>query len=172
MTDVFAEARKSKTFMALRVLTESGWLSGMYLKPSNRRLADHLNQGHDSVVLTNAFVPGNESELDFLCVHRDKMVLVMPDDAESGRMPSGMFVQTTERQAVLLAGLASLSGTVEVPANIRVSDYFGRTKGFVSVRACVLTVRNPHGGEQWTRRVEQVLVNLAALVAVSEVEGG
>lgn len=170
MADFFAAARQSKTFCPLSTLTDSGWLSGMYLKPQNRRLVDSLNQGGETVVLTNAFVPGRDEELDFLSVRRSSMLLVLPEHPEGSNQNSGMFVQTTPRKTVMLAGLASLSGIVDVPQNLRVTDWFARHKDFVQVRSCTLTVRNPHGGEQWTRELQQLLVRSDALVAVSEVE--
>lgn len=171
MSEFFSAARKSKAFVSLRVLTESGWLSGSFLIAVNRRLVDTLNAGGDTIVLTNAFVPGGDTDLPFLGVRRDKMILVMPDEVETPSQHSGMFVATTARSVVMLAGLASVSGVVDVPQNLRVSDYFARNRGFINVRECRLTVRNPHGGEQWTRDLDQLLVRGDALVAVSEAEG-
>jgi hypothetical protein len=170
MANFFAAARQSKTFVSLRILTDSGWLSGMYLKLASRQLADSLNQGGDTVVLTNAFVPSGENEIPFLSVRRDKMVLIMPDEIEAPNQESGIFVAATPRKVVMLAGLASIAGTISVPSNLRVTDYFSRNHGFIVVTKLRLTVRNPEGGDQWTRDLEQILVRGDSMVAVSEVE--
>lgn len=170
MADFFATARQSKVFIPLRILTESGWLSGSYLKPAQRLLSDALNQGGETVVLTNAFIPGADDEVPFLSVRRDRMLLIMPDEVEGPAPHSGLLVVTTPRKVLMLAGLSSIDGTIAVPPNLRVTDYFARNHGFVEVRDLRLTVRNPNGGEQWTRKLEQIFVRGDALVAISELE--
>ncbi|GEM_PF-2669313 len=170
MSDFFATARTSKVFVQVRALTEAGWISGMLLKASNRRVADTLNTGGDKLTLTNAFVPGGDADVPFMTVRRDKILLVMLDEREGKRPVSGVYAAVTERHVICLAGFATLVGTVDVPKNLRVSDYLGSERGFVEFRQVQLTVRNPYSGEQWTRKVDHLLLNSHQIVAVSEQE--
>jgi len=159
-------------FVPVRVLTDSGWLSGLYGKPTVRRLAEALNQGGETITITNVFVPGGSTDLPFFTCRLETVFLILPDEVEPpAKRASGMWVPTTRREVLALAGMATLAGRVEVAENLRVSDYFGKNRGFIEMYQTRLTVRDPRSGEQWTRDLPQILLNCSKLVGVSELAG-
>lgn len=169
MSDTYSSARASRVFVPVRVLTESGWLSGLIGRPPLHRLVDALNMGGDAVMLTNVYVPGGTEDLPFFTCRRDAILLLLPDEPEgAAKAQSGVWTPVTEREVICLSGMATLAGSVFVSENLRVSDYFAKARGFVEMSTTRLTVRDPRSGEQWTRDLPEVLVNTKRIVGVSE----
>ena len=152
---------------AARCFVGGRWISGTVSLPTQRRLFETLNGKEPFLRLTGAAAEGAGEALSFLALRLSDLAFVIPSDA-SEIAPQGPGVgRFSARRLTFLMRGGAIKGTVEILANLRVSDYLMNATGFIAVRDCRLQMSGAGGrpGEA----IELVFVNTGCVLGVSEV---
>jgi hypothetical protein len=157
--------------VSVRVLTDAGWLTGAVSAPPKRSLAETLAQAPTMLSMLDVWLPGQDFNLPYFAMRSRAVHLVLLEHSEDIQEVSGTFVRTTPQEVVVLVGSSIVSGIAMVPQNLRVSDYFTRQRGFVSLTAATLRMREPGGRQAVLRKCPEILVNAERMVGVAETSG-
>lgn len=157
--------------LAISAWTDSGWMSGTVDVPPRRPLCESLNQTHGLICLEDAWLQDKEVRLRFLGLRSSGVHVIIPEHRDEMAETSGAFVKAAPRKVVGLLGRASVSGHVMVPQNLRVSDFFGRQRGFVAFSRATLKLSDAAGQEILSKAFGEVLVNCERLAGVASDEG-
>lgn len=160
--------RPRQRVVKVRALTDAGWLTGDMSAPPKRSLADSLAQAPNMLAMVDAKLPDHEFSLPFFSVRTHAVHLIMLEQAEKMAETSGAFVRATPQEVVVLIGDSTVSGTAMVPQNLRVSDYFTRQKGFVSLSRATLRVRESANRQAVLPQCPEILINTERMVGVAE----
>ncbi|MFZ5438964.1 MAG: hypothetical protein ACOZQL_03090 [Myxococcota bacterium] len=144
-----------------RVLTGAGWLEGSFHLGKVSGLGDYL-ANHDWYPLTDV-VMTKVGTMPFLALSkRETSLVVAPDDTvAAAHQVEHKVVSTT-----LLLPDGSVDGKLELAANMRLSDYVDRAKGFMLVEGANVKV----WADPLAHYFEKLYVNPARLVGVTEPE--
>lgn len=155
-----SEYRPQQQQISARVLTGSGWLEGTFHLPRANAFQEFLGH-HSWYPLTNVVI-SRVGTVPFLELSRLETLLV-----SSPPLPVGPNIEElVPHKATLLFPGGAIDGTLELPSGLRLSDFVGRTTGFVAVRQANVRVWADTGAHFFDR----LLVNAARLVAVTEPE--
>jgi hypothetical protein len=110
--------------------------------------------------VTNAMLPGAGEPLPFLALRRDAMGVVVPSDDESRLLLAPPTGERSTHVVTCLLPWGTVTGELELLANVRVSDYLLHQQGFI----CLRNAQPAGGGEL----LPLVLINARSLVGVSE----
>ena len=143
---------------AARVFTGAGWLEGTFhlgkLDSFAEYLAHHTWYPMTEVAMTKVGM------MPFFALAREATVLVAPRHD----VPQLVGGPRQPLKATLIFQGGSIDATVELPANLRLSDFVGRAVGFLPVRNATVRVWADHGAQSY----ERLFVNPARLVGVTE----
>jgi hypothetical protein len=143
------------------------WVSGAICLPARRALQDHLNQGEPFLRLRNARVAGTESELAFLALRRDAVSMIAPSLRDE-RLQRGGVGRQQERRITCLLETAVVTGTLELIANLRVSDHLMREQGFILLRDCGLVWAARRAQPPFESPIPVLLVNTRHVLGVTD----
>ena len=160
--------RQPKRTVTVRILTDAGWLTGAISTPPKRTLADSLTQAPTMLSLVDVWLPGQDFNLPYFAVRSHSVHLILMEQSEGLQEISRTFVRATPQEVVVLVGNSIVSGVAMVPQNLRVSDYFTRQRGFVSLTTATLRARDPGGRQAVVRKCPEILVNAERMVGVAE----
>jgi hypothetical protein len=154
------------------VLTPVGWMNGTFRVPPQQPFLDFLTLGTLGVQIlkfTRVRVPNEPDPVPFVALRRESVILVAPtlskdliETADAG------FTRAREVACLLPVGV--LRGTLDVLANIRLSDDLERRAHLIVLRRCMLA---PYGGtlnDPAARALPIAIVNLSQAVGISEMQ--
>ncbi len=160
--------RPKQRSVKVRVLSDAGWLKGALTAPPKRSLADSLALAPTMLSMLNSFLPGQDASLPYFALRTHAVQLILLDQPEHMPETSGTFVRANPTNVVVLIGDASINGTAMVPQNLRVSDYFTRQHGFVSLSRATLRIRESAHGRAAVHECGEILINSDRMLGVAE----
>jgi uncharacterized protein YjbI with pentapeptide repeats len=163
--------RKSKYHPALRqvpavIFTTGGWIRGTFNVPEMHGFLEHLNLSGEMLKLTSVTLPYLSVDLRFFALRRNKALLVMPDCDPSLLMlsePTADF--HVHRVSFLLEG-GTVTGSLAIEEDIRVSDYLANHDGFLALRNCRFGAHDAPVEEE--SHFPLLMVNCATVVGASD----
>jgi len=154
------------------VLTPVGWMNGTFRVPPQQPFLDFLTLGTLGVQVlkfTRVRVPNEPDVVPFVALRRESVILVVPTlTKDLIEEPDSGFMRARDVASLLPGGV--LRGTLDVLANIRLSDDLERRAHLVVLRRCVLA---PYGGtlnDPTARALPVAIVNLTQAVGISEMQ--
>ena len=154
------------------VLTPVGWMNGTFRVPPQQPFLDFLTLGTLGVQIlkfTRVRVPNEPDPVPFVALRRESVILVAPTlSKDLIETADGAFTRAREVACLLPVGV--LRGTLDVLANIRLSDDLERRAHLIVLRRCMLA---PYGGtlnDPAARALPIAIVNLSQAVGVSEMQ--
>jgi hypothetical protein len=154
------------------VLTPVGWMNGTFRVPPQQPFLDFLTLGTLGVQVlkfTRVRVPNEPDVVPFVALRRESVILVVPTlTKDLIEEPDAGFMRARDVACLLPGGV--LRGTLDVLANIRLSDDLERRAHLVVLRRCVLA---PYGGtlnDPTARALPVAIVNLTQAVGISEMQ--
>jgi hypothetical protein len=161
MTEGIGEQRP----VSARILTPRGWIRGTFHPPRAVHLSDYLDHAGQFVSLTDVTPEGGQHALEYLSLQRAAMTLIIPEDTvplETVRTVN----QTLRRHHVyVMLAEGSLTATLDVLTQVRVSDFFANRSGFVVLHEVDLRVTPPIEGPG---PLPSVLLNTDRTLGVAE----
>ena len=148
-------------------------MNGTFRVPPQQPFLDFLTLGTLGVQIlkfTRVRVPNEPDPVPFVALRRESVILVVPTlnkDLIETRDEGG-FMRAREVACLLPVGV--LRGTLDVLANIRLSDDLERRSHLIVLRRCVLA---PYGGtlnDPAARALPIAIVNLSQAVGISEMQ--
>ena len=134
-------AKKSKYHPPLRsipavIFTTGGWIRGVFHVPLMHGFLEHLNLSGEMLKLTNVLLPYLNLELQFFGLRRNKALLVMPNcDVALLNLPEPTADYHVHRVSFLVEG-GTVTGSLAIEEDIRVSDYLANHDQFLVLRNC------------------------------------
>jgi uncharacterized protein YjbI with pentapeptide repeats len=134
-------SRKSKYRPPLRsvpavIFTTGGWIRGVFHVPVMHGFLEHLNLSGEMLKLTNVLLPYLNLELQFFGLRRNKALLVMPNcDLSTLNLPEPTSDYHVHRVSFLVEG-GTVTGSLAIEEDIRVSDYLSNHDQFLVLRNC------------------------------------
>jgi uncharacterized protein YjbI with pentapeptide repeats len=148
------------------IFTTGGWIRGVFGVPVMHGFLEHLNLIGDMFRLTNVNLPYLKLELRFFGLRRGKALLVLPDcDINQLNLPLPTADYHVHRVSFLLEG-GTVTGSLAIEEDIRVSDYLANHDKFVVLRNCRFGAHDAPMEEE--AHFPLLLVNCAAMVGASD----
>jgi hypothetical protein len=166
-----SSGRKSKYHPPLRgvpsvIYTTGGWIRGVFHVPTMHGFQEYLNLSGEMLKLTSVLLPYLHLELRFFALRRSKAIMVMPDcDPALLQLPEPTADYHVHRVSFLLEG-GSVTGSLAIEEDIRVSDYLGNHDQFVVLRNCRFGAHDAPVEEE--SHFPLLLVNGATVVGASD----
>ena len=163
--------RKSKYHPPLRripavIFTTGGWIRGVFHVPVMHGFLEHINLTGEMLKLTNVNLPYLKMELRFFGLKRNKALLVLPDcDAGLLHLPEPTADYHVHRVSFLLEG-GTVTGSLAIEEDIRVSDYLANHNAFLVLRNCRFGAHDAPTEEE--SHFPLLLVNCGAVVGASD----
>lgn len=150
-------------------LTSSGYISGTVHLLAMKNLRTLLNAQDEILKLTQAMLPGSQQVHSFLALRKGSALLIVPKaDAELFK-PEPSSQPRAQRLVTCLLELGSIRGCIEVPENVRTSDFLLRSPGFIEFRECFLGPNPQLDPQEMTGDpLPVVYVNSRSMVGVTE----
>jgi hypothetical protein len=164
MTQPFGEQRP----VSARILTPRGWIRGTFHPPKAVHLPDYLDHAGQFVNLTDVSTEAGEHALEYLSVQRDAMSLIVPQDTVSLEPVLAANQARRRHRVYVLLAEGSLTASLDVLAQVRVSDFFAHRRGFVLLHDVALRVTPAIEGPG---PFPSVLLHTARTLGVSELPG-
>ena len=155
------------------VLTPVGWMNGTFRVPPHQPFLDFLllgTVGSQVLKFTRVRVPHEAEAVPFVALRPESVILVAPSLTKELIAPEDGDAFTRAREVACLLPGSVLRGTLDVLANIRLSDDLERRSRLIVVRRCVLI---PYGGgpnDPQARSLPLAIVNLCHAIGVSETQ--
>jgi hypothetical protein len=156
--------------VSVNVLTELGWLSGVFNLPPYQSLVDFLAPGVQVIKFTNVRLPNTTDEIPFVALRREAVRLIEPTLNDELVEASGSVGRTTPREVACLLPEGRLRGALEVLVNVRVSDFLRQQASLIVMRRCILAPYGETLESPKARQLGTVVINLASAVGVAEWE--
>jgi hypothetical protein len=118
------------------VFTPSGFIRGTLHIPAVKTLPSFLNGADEILKLTEAVLPGNDQVHPFLGLHKSAVILVVPRVVLEGPKAGLGMPPRGQRPVTCLLSLGSIRGSLDVPDNLRTSDFLLRNTGFIEFHQC------------------------------------
>lgn len=159
--------RPEQRKVSAHLYTPAGWMLGTFHVPRRGGFVDHLNQAKGFFTLTEVTLTGRAQQIPFFALQRSAVIfcVLSPDET---------FLYGENRQAPVmkqvscLLEMGVLHGTLEMPPQIRVSDYLTSGAGFITLRNCnVLLGTSAHGGVV-EQRYQTIILNSERVIGVSD----
>jgi hypothetical protein len=153
------------------VLTPVGWMNGIFKVPPQQPFIDFLTLGTlgaQVLKFIRVRVPKEPDPLPFVALSRESLILVAPTVGRELIVAEDGGGFTRSREVACLLGVGVLRGSLDVLANVRLSDDLERRGHLIVLRRCVLA---PYGGTlnaPTARSLSTVIVNLSQAIGVSE----
>ena len=151
------------------VLTSSGYISGTVHLLAVKNLRTLLNVQDEILKLTDAILPGSPQVHPFLALRKGSALLIVPKSDPELFKPEPSVRKRAQRLVSCLLQLGSIRGYIEIPENIRTSDFLLRSPGFIEFRDCFLGPNPQLGPEEMNGDpLPVVYVNSRSMVGVTE----
>jgi hypothetical protein len=151
------------------VLTDLGWLHGVFNVPPLQSVVDFLAQAQ-VVKFTRVKFPNAVDEVPFVALRREAIRLIEPILTDELVEVPGGAGRTTPREVACLLLSGRLQGTLEVLVNVRMSDFLRQQTSFIVMRGCLLTPYGELENSPKARQLGTVVVNFASAVGIADTE--
>jgi len=154
-----------------RILTPAGWVEGTIHLPIKAALLDHLEHTREFISMTEVRHAVSFEVVPFFALRRAAAMFVVPDEAEARGAADHHDARPTREHTLdcLLPG-GHITGVIEVPMRMRVSDQLMHGAPLLVVKKAHARMRDPWRGEMVDLRADVMFVNTQHVVGVSEVE--
>jgi hypothetical protein len=115
--------RPEQQSIPARVFTTAGWVEGRIRAPKRHVWLDHLNTCGPWVKMTGVTLPEHEDEVSFFALSRTAAVLVEPRTFDPNLTLPRPVGATRAHRVDALLDVGVVSGTLELPNHVRVSDH-------------------------------------------------
>lgn len=163
--------RPSKYHSELRripsvIFTPNGWIRGVFHVPVMHGFLEHLNLSGEFLKITDVTLPDLKLDLKFFGLRRSKASIVLPDcDPKVLALPVITGDYTVHRVSFLLDG-GTVTGSLAIEEDIRLSDYLTNHDHFVVLKNCRFGAYDTSPEEE--NRFPFLLVNLACVIGASD----
>ena len=163
--------RPSKYHSELRripsvIFTPNGWIRGIFHVPVMHGFLEHLNLSGEFLKVTDVTLPDLKLDLKFFGLRRGKASIVLPDcDPKILALPQITADYTVHRVSFLLDG-GTVTGSLAIEEDIRLSDYLTNHDHFVVLKNCRFGAYDTAPEEE--NRFPFLLVNLACVIGASD----
>lgn len=170
-TKVVKAPRPSKYHAELRrvpsvIFTPNGWIRGVFHVPVMHGFLEHLNLVGEFLKLTDVTLPDLKLDLKFFGLRRSKALIVLPDcDPKILALPQITADYTVHRVSFLMAG-GTVTGSLAIEEDIRLSDYLTNHDHFVVLKNCRFGAYDTGPDEE--SRFPFLLVNTAGVIGASD----
>ncbi len=148
------------------IFTTGGWIRGIFHIPVMHGFLEHINLSGEMLRLTQVTLPYLNLELHFFGLKRSKALLILPDcDPKLLRLPESTADYHVHRVSFLLEG-GTITGSLAIEEDIRVSDYLANHDKFALLRNCRFGAHETPVEEE--SHFPLVLVNCNAVVGASD----
>ena len=164
--------RPSKYHSELRripsvIFTPNGWIRGIFHVPVMHGFLEHLNLSGEFLKVTDVTLPDLKLDLKFFGLRRGKASIVLPDcDPKILALPQITADYTVHRVSFLLDG-GTVTGSLAIEEDIRLSDYLTNHDHFVVLKNCRFGAYDTKEEEE-ENRFPFLLVNLACVIGASD----
>ena len=148
-----------------RVLTGTGWLEGTFHLAQLHGFAQYLSK-HPWYPMTEV-VLAKVGNVPFFQLARAETLLVVLSPG-TRPTPTSSLAGVKPQAATFVLPPGSIDGTVQVPAQLRLSDFIDHSPGFIHVQAANVRVWADTGAQSF----DDVLINPLRLVGVIEPHQG
>jgi hypothetical protein len=156
--------------VTVNVLTDLGWMHGIFNLPPHQSLVDFLAPGVQVIKCTRVRLSQKPEVLPFLALRREAVRLIEPTLGDDMVETVGSIGRTTPREVTCLLDVGEVRGTLEVLVNVRVSDYLRQQANLIVMRQCIFAPYGEPDDSPKARRMATVIVNLSAATGVAERE--
>jgi len=161
--------RPIQTAIPVIVFTPSGFIRGTLHLPAVKTLPSFLNAQDEILKLTDAVLPGSDQVHPFLALHKSAILLVVPQEGVEIPKPATGAVNRELRPVTCLLSLGSIRGHLDVPENLRTSDFLLRNPGFIEFHQCYVGSTSYFDPSEATGApLPLVMVNARNMVGVTE----
>jgi len=148
------------------IFTTGGWIRGVFHVPTMHGFLEHLNLSGDMLKLTNVNLPYLRMELRFFALRSNKALLVIPNcDLNLLQLPEPTAEFHVHRVSFLLEG-GTVTGSLAIEEDIRVSDYLSNHSQFLVLRNCRFGAHDAPVEEE--SHFPLLVVNCATVVGASD----
>lgn len=149
------------------IFTSSGWIRGQFHVPVMHGFLDFLNRMGELLKLTDVTLPHLKRELAFFGLRRDSAIMIIPDcDEDLLSLPTITGNAETHQTSFLMAS-GSVSGSMTIEADIRVSDYLGQGR-WVVLRDCEVGSHGGPGGRSKIATFPLLVLNTSSVIGTSD----
>jgi hypothetical protein len=149
------------------IFTSSGWIRGQFHVPVMHGFLDFLNRMGELLKLTDVTLPHLKRELAFFGLRRDSAIMIIPDCEEALLSLPTITGQAETHQTSFLMATGSVSGSMTIEADIRVSDYLGSGK-WVVLRDCEVGSHGGPGGRSKVAAFPLLVLNTSSVIGTSD----
>lgn len=148
------------------IFTPNGWIRGVFHVPVMHGFLEHLNLAGDFFKLTDVTLPDLKLDLKFFGLRRSKALIVLPDcDPRILALPQITADYTVHRVSFLMEG-GTVTGSLAIEEDIRLSDYLTNHDHFVVLKNCRFGAYDTNPDEE--SRFPFLLVNTAGVIGGSD----
>lgn len=162
-TRVVPDLRK----VPVEILSQLGWLSGVFHLPPRQSLSEFLSLAAQTVKVTRVRLSQEPDVVPFIAMRRDAVWLVAPS-LDLGEEGQGIPGYTTYRDVACFLPAHMLRGSLAVPISLRLSDYLQQQSHVIVLRHCLLTSYGETANSPHARSLSTVLVNVHGTLGISE----
>ncbi len=161
--------RPPQTAIPVIVFTPSGFIRGTLHLPEVKTLPSFLNAQDEILKLTEAVLPGSDLVHPFLALHKSAILLVVPQGGPDSPRPAFAAGGRELRPVTCLLSQGSIRGHLDVPENLRTSDFLLRNTGFIEFHQCFVGSTSYFDPNEATGQpLPLVIVNSRNMVGVTE----
>ena len=148
------------------IFTPNGWIRGVFHVPVMHGFLEHLNLAGEFLKLTDVTLPDLKLDLKFFGLRRGKALIVLPDcDPKILALPQITADYTVHRVSFLMEG-GTVTGSLAIEEDIRLSDYLTNHDHFVVLKNCRFGAYDTSPDEE--SRFPFLLVNTAGVIGGSD----
>ena len=149
------------------IFTSSGWIRGQFHVPVMHGFLDFLNRMGELLKLTDVTLPHLKRELAFFGLRRDSAIMIIPDCDEALLSLPTITGNAETHQTSFLMASGSVSGSMTIEADIRVSDYLGQGR-WVVLRDCEVGSHGGPGGRSKIATFPLLVLNTSSVIGTSD----
>ncbi len=133
----------------------------------NQTVMDFLDHANRFITFTKVQLAAYEQEVEYLSFQRAAIGLFVAPEGGEWRLRAAEG-QVKSVRVLCLFEQGAVRGTLDIPARVRVSDFFMNRDGFVQLTNAHVRLPDPQG--QRTNEVHPLaIINSAHIIGVSEV---
>ncbi len=145
--------------ISARLLIPSGWIIGTFHVPVSMDFVEFLDGAGPFFKLTNVTLAHHNEPVEFFALRCDEVSLIIAEEEDSKLNLEAPGPRSHAVSCLLPTG--DVVGTLDVDAELRVSDYLMHHQGFATLRNCV--GRDKHAA---VNAASVVFVNARGVVGV------
>ena len=149
------------------VFTSSGWIRGQFHVPVMHGFLDFLGRMGELLKLTDVTLPHLKRELAFFGLRRDSAIMIIPDCEEDLLSLPILTGNSETHQTHFLMATGSVSGTMTIEADLRISDYLNQGR-WVVLRDCEVGSHAGPTGRSKVATFPLLVLNTASIIGTSD----